>query len=229
MRGVPDSGALVSLLQISDTAFPTGAFAHSQGIEGFHAAGGLDSVEDLGAVIRLQLRSLATSDCVALRTAHADTVSERTLSADRLLTATRISRETRQASLSTGRRFLSSVAALGVGGRVGELESLVRREEADGNLAVCYGVACKELGAGVREALLSYLYSTVASLAGAGQRLVPLGGGAVQRAVYELGGEISRCADLSGEVEVGEMYAFSPEVELRSMQHERQEVRLYMS
>lgn len=225
------TGYFVSLLQISDTAFPTGAFAHSQGLEAFHAAGELESAEDLARLLRDQLRSLATSDCVALRAAHSDTSDGlwNAIHADRLLTATKLSRETRQASLSTGRRFLSSVAALGVGGRVEELGGLVRSEAADGNLAVCFGVACWELGADVREAISAYLYSTVSSLAGAGQRIVPLGSSAVQRVVYELRGEIHRCADLSAGIEVEEMYSFTPVIEARSMQHERQKVRLYIS
>lgn len=226
-----ETASLVSLLQISDTAFPTGAFAHSQGIEAFHAAGELESADDLADLLRGQLRSLATSDCVALCQAHSDTSDglEDALRADRLLTATRLSREARRSSLSTGGRFLSSVEALGVGGRVAELGGLIRSGAADGNLAVCFGVASREFGVGVSEALPGYLYSTMSSLAGAGQRIVPLGGGAVQRVVHGLRAEISRCADLSREIEAEEMYSFAPAIEVRSMQHERQRVRLYIS
>lgn len=222
---------LLSLLQISDTAFPTGAFAHSQGLEAFHAAGELESAEDLSGLILAQLRALATSDCVALRAAHADTEIglERATRADLLLTATKLARESREASAATGRRFLASVAALGVGGPVEKLQGLVRDGVADGNHAVCYGVAGRELGAEVEEALVAYLYGVVSSLAGAGQRIVPLGAGAVQRAVYELGPEITPAARESAEVAVEEMYAFAPAVEARSMLHERQRVRLYIS
>jgi urease accessory protein len=41
------STALLRLLQLSDTAFPTGSFAHSMGLEAFAGAGRLRSAEDL--------------------------------------------------------------------------------------------------------------------------------------------------------------------------------------
>lgn len=221
----------LSLLQISDTAFPTGAFSHSQGLEAFHAAGELESAEDLSELIRLQLDALATSDCVALRAAHADTSPGlgRSTTADRLLTATKLARESREASAATGRRFLASVAGLGVGGRVEELQGLLQEGATDGNHAVCYGIAARELGAEVEEALVAYLYGVTSSLAGTGQRIVPLGAGAVQRSVHELGPEILAAADRSGGAEVEEMYAFAPTTEARAMLHERQWTRLYIS
>lgn len=62
--------ALLCLLQISDSAFPTGAFSHSMGLEAFAKAGELKDAEDLERVVKLYLLTLATSDCVALRASH---------------------------------------------------------------------------------------------------------------------------------------------------------------
>ncbi len=62
--------ALLRLLQLSDTAFPTGSFSHSMALEAFAEAGELRDAQDLTRVIRLHLSALATSDCIALRTAR---------------------------------------------------------------------------------------------------------------------------------------------------------------
>jgi urease accessory protein len=223
------ASTLLRLLQISDSAFPTGSFSHSMGLEAFAEAGELTSAEDLRRLTRLYLRAMATSDCVALRASWGAGLEE-LICTDRLLSATKLSRELRAASSSTGKRFLLSVAALGVEEEV--LESFtraVRGGESPGNLAVGYGAAAPDLGLGPEEALISYLFANTAALVSAGQKLIPLGGSAAQRVLHELGGEMEDAAKKSGEFEPEDMYAFAPEIDARSMLHERQRTRLYIS
>lgn len=187
------------------------------------------SVEDLERLAAIYLNSLSTSDCVALRAAYA-TRLDQVIEIDRLLSATKLTRELRSASTATGGRFLASVAALGVEGPVLEdYTRAVRGDEAPGNMAVGYGVAAPALRLGVEEALLSYLYAAASSLVAAGQKLIPLGGSAAQRVLYRLDGEITRAVEKSEEVALEDMCAFAPEVDVRSMLHERQRVRLYIS
>ena len=111
---------LLSLLQVSDSAFPTGAFAHSMGLEAFYDAGELRDAGDLRRFVELSLDSMATSDCVALGAAYTMDSVEELIRIDRLLAATKLTRELREASIATGRRFLASVEALGVEGRGAE-------------------------------------------------------------------------------------------------------------
>lgn len=220
---------LLRMLQISDTAFPTGAFSHSMGLEAFADAGRLRSAEDLREIVALYLSSMATSDCVALRVSCGAEFGE-LLRTDQLLLATRLTRELRSASVGVGRRFLASVEALGVeDGRLLRFGEAVRASETPGNLAVCYGVAASALGFGEEEALLSFLYSSVASLVAAGQKLIPLGGSTAQRLLFELHGEMKRAASAGAGLGAEDMYAFAPEVDVRSMLHERQRTRLYIS
>ena len=222
--------ALLRLLQLSDTAFPTGSFSHSMALEAFAEAGELRDAQDLARAIKLHLCTLATSDCVALRAAHGERSLERLSYVDRLLAATKLPRELRAASSSTGRRFLISVAALGVENTtLGDFTAAVRAGISPGNLAVGYGVAAPVLGLGVEETLHAYLYATVASLVAAGQKIVPLGGSAAQRVLYELGEGMIHTAETSKDMEVEDMHAFSPTVDVRSMMHGRQRTRLYIS
>lgn len=221
--------ALLCLLQISDTAFPTGAFAHSMALEAFAEANELHNAEDLKRVVGLYLSTLATSDCVALRAAFG-AEPEELLRIDQLLAATKLTRELRTASASTGKRFLLSVGSLGVDdARLRYLTEAIREGTTPGNLAVGYGVAASALGLDVEETLYAYLYAGVASLVAAGQKLIPLGGSAAQRVLYELGGEILRAVGVGENMEVEDMYAFAPTIDVRSMLHERQRTRLYIS
>jgi urease accessory protein len=223
------SEALLRLLQISDTAFPTGSFSHSMGLEAFSESGDLRDAEDLKTVVGLYLSALATSDCVALRGASEAKLDE-LLRIDRLLTATKLTRELRAASASTGKRFLLSVVALGVErATLGAFIGAVRSGASPGNLAVGYGVTAPVLGLDPEQTLLAYLYASAASLIAAGQKLIPLGGSTAQRALYEMGEEIMKTVKTSESMEVEDMYAFSPTIDVRSMMHERQRTRLYIS
>jgi urease accessory protein len=224
------SHALLHLLQISDTAFPTGSFSHSMGLEAFAEAGELESAEDLTKVVGLYLRSLATSDCVALRAAYGENSLDELFYVDLLLTATKLTRELRMASSATGKRFLVSLSAFGVEDAVlDEFTAAVKAGTSPGNLAVGYGVAAPALGLYLEDVLLAYLYASAASLVAAGQKLIPLGGSAAQRVLFDLWQEIARAAEKSKVVAAQDMYAFSPTIDLHSMLHERQRVRLYIS
>ena len=220
---------LLRLLQVSDSAFPTGSFSHSMALEAFYEAGKLRDADDLKRAAERHLSAQATSDCVALR-ASCGADLDGLFRVDRLLTATKLTRELRAASASTGRRFLLSVAALGAGGgMLGPFAEAVREGASPGNLAVGYGVATPALGLGVEEALRGYLYASVASLVAAGQKLIPLGGSVAQRVLFGMGDGIEGAARISATFEADDMHAFAPIIDARSMLHERQRTRLYIS
>ncbi|HKH09876.1 MAG TPA: urease accessory UreF family protein [Rubrobacter sp.] len=220
---------LLRLLQISDSAFPTGSFSHSMALEAFHEAGRMETAEDLERAAHLHLSSMATSDCVALRASCGAELGE-LFRVDRILTATKPARELRQASASTGRRFLLGVSALGVeGDALARFTGAAREGRTPGNLAVGYGVAAPALGLGVEEAVYAYLYAGAASMVAAGQKLIPLGGSAAQRVLFGLGDGIEGAARMSETVEAEDMHAFAPTIDALSMLHERQRTRLYIS
>lgn len=196
--------ALLDLLQVSDSAFPTGAFTHSLGLEAFFDAGELTGPEELERAVGFHLDAATTSDCVALRAAYNAASLEELNRIDRLLSATKLTRELRAASGATGRRFLESVGALDTegDGLWGEFYRLTQNGGTSGNLAVGYGVVTPHLGVGLEDILSAYPYSTAAALVAAGQKLIPLGGSVAQRVLHGLGEEILLTVEKSKTLEV---------------------------
>lgn len=259
--------ALPRLLQLADTAFPTGAFAHSLGLEGAHAAGELRDEHDLERLLRRQLEGLATSDLVAVRAAHGLTgeaalVTEATgretnvgpvradegpvparggldlpappwlaplIVLDHELDATRATRETREATRATGERFLIAAVALLGDRRLRALHDAVAAGTTPGTLPVAWGVATRAAGITVEAAVEAAASAALAALAAAGQRLVPLGGVATQRALWRAGEAINAAIARSAAIDPAELCSFVPELDVRSAQHERQRVRLFIS
>jgi urease accessory protein len=79
------------------------------------------------------------------------------------------------------------------------------------------------------DAVRAQAFAALAALAAAGQRLVPLGGVATQRALWRAGDAIDEAVARSATVDPAEPCSFVPEIDVRSAQHERQRVRLFIS
>jgi urease accessory protein len=226
--------ALTRLLQLADTAFPTGAFAHSLGLEAAHAAGDLRDEHDLERHLRRQLTGLETSDLVVVRAAHAEASSpapdlDALVALDHELDATRATRETREATRATGERFLIAAVELLDDPVLGALHAAVGAGGTPGTLPVAWGVACAAAGVPGEDAVRAQAFAALAALAAAGQRLVPLGGVATQRALWRAGDAIDEAVARSATVDPAEPCSFVPEIDVRSAQHERQRVRLFIS
>lgn len=132
MLGAPTSGprlgwtsggrapleSLLSLLQLSDSAFPSGRYTLSYGLETLMQSGHLTPPADVSTLITLLGDSIrwgvATSDGVALACAHravrpdGDVDFELIARVDLRLTAVKLSREAREASARTGRAVLAT-------------------------------------------------------------------------------------------------------------------------
>lgn len=227
---MPADLALLRLLQLSDSAFPTGAFGHSLGLEAVQLAGELANADDLEDRGREALGALATSDLPALRAAHGAGALRVLLQLDAELAATKLSAETRAASSAMGGRLLVSARALALDSPL--LEAFIEAVSAGrspGGLAVAKGVVTGAAGIGLEQALLAHAQGAVAALVAAGQKLIPLGQSAAQRVLADLAPAVLAAVERSASVLCDDLYAFAPALEIRSMQHEHQDGRLYIS
>src|ERR1700704_3073084 len=107
---------LLAALQLGDSAFPSGAFTQSYGLETLVAEHAVSSAADVEEVLAAHLRHrLARADLPALLAGHraaADADASLVLRIDAALTATKMSREERQASHRMGARLIAEVTRL---------------------------------------------------------------------------------------------------------------------
>src|SRR5262245_26279167 len=104
--------SLLSLLQLSDSAFPSGRYTLSHGLEAFAQDDQLCGPAELPALLGDCIRSSAgPSDGIALACAHRALGAEDlgpAVRADERLTAVKLVREAREASARTGRALLAA-------------------------------------------------------------------------------------------------------------------------
>lgn len=227
-----DSAAF-RLLQLSDSAFPRGSFAHSLGLESYVAEGTVAGAGALEEFIGSALASsLAPLDGVYLREAHraaAEGRLEDILALDRALSAAKPVRPLREASRSVGRQFLHTVMGYSGGALLRGYARAVEEEGSPGHYAPALGVAAEVLGIGVREALLSLFYGAVSSFVSAGVRLIPLGQTEGQRVTAALEGAVWAAVEEAMARRLEDACSFGPGHEIRAMAQGRLYTRLFVS
>lgn len=221
---------LLPLLQLSDSALPTGAFSHSLGMEShLH----LELIHDessyanwLTQFIRVQL---VHSDGLAIRFACEAESQAELFRVDRELHAAALPREIREAGVKMGARMLNIAGSVFPCDELAAYATAVSEGECAGHPALAFAIAGKNLGVPLEELLTSYLFSTVTALTQNAIRGIPLGQGAGQRVLAAAHQEVRDGVALIKTLGREDFGVTAPGLEIAQMQHERQRARMFMS
>lgn len=224
-----DSLALIHTLQFTDSFFPVGAFAYSDGLETAATSGLVHDAASLGVWmdhflegVYILCEGLALVKCMmALKVDNLEVLSQ----IDRELTAIRPASAVRVSSLGVGKRLLSLYASI-----CGD-ENFPRyaRMLPNSNAAVAYAVVFFHRGIAEREAALAFGYSRLAGIVSAGLRLISMGQQQGQelltRAIERLPDATDRIIRMADEP----LTSFSPMLDIQQMNHQYVYSRLFRS
>lgn len=224
---------LLSLLHFGDSAFPTGGYAHSFGLEAYCQSGLVRGRQELERFLVAYLEGSsgpcdATAAVGVLRAAsRGDLAGCRAV--DDTLEAMKFVREFREASRQMGRQTLRVAAALTEDPRLTAFAADVDRSVAPGHHAVAFGLAAAVLDWAPEATATAFLYSSTALLVGAALRLVSMGQLEGQRVLWSLHPVIERVAREAAARDVADLWSFAPGIELAGIRHASLEMRLFRS
>ena len=215
----------LTIWQLADSAFPTGGFAHSGGLEAAWQSGEVASPEALALFVRSALWQtgrgllpLASAACIdPLRLEELDDACHV------FLTNVVSSR----ASCVQGRALAATCARVWPGESMTALEDRVAA--LNGHHAPVFGAALSLLGLPLRTVQQLFLYSSLKGLTSAAVRLGIVGTYAAQRLQVECAGELDlileRCEDLRDP----DVAQTAPILDLLQAGHDRLYSRLFQS
>lgn len=224
MTGTPPASLLL-LLTWTSPGFPTGAFAHSHGIERAVADGLVTSeaqaLDWINALVEL---GAGRTDAILLRHAHAARDAGTLAELSRLASALPASRELREETLAQGAAFLAAASPWGAG-LLAEAASLL----ADGRIAhpLALGALAASHGIDADQACLAFLHGLAANLVSSALRLVPLGQNAALRVQRALEPAIASVTNATRGATLDGLGASCFRSDAASMRHETQDVRLF--
>ena len=206
------------LLQLADSAFPTGGFAHSGGLEAAAQAG---EVRDLRAFTRAVLWQAGFGALPLAREAWLDAGKLVLLDARAdVFLANHIAN---RASRTQGEAFFSTCA------RVFPEEAPRAPEGLCMHLAPLWGVVFRALAMSLEETQRLFLWSSARGVLSAGVRLGLAGTYEAQRMLGELAPALDEVASRCGSLGVDDLAQPAPLLDLFHATHDRLHSRLFQS
>lgn len=230
--------AALGVSHLTDSALPTGGFAHSAGLEVFIQANEVSNPEEFSTWLDGYLHQASYNEALAVRFAvelqeadlPAAEKTERLAELDQLCHACQTPRQIRASMNSMGKRW-TRVSAIVT--PEDELVALYRdgveKREMYGNPGVAAGLVFGALGVPIDESVAAYLMQMANSMTQNAIRAIPLGQDAGQRVLVGAYETIERAATLTMSRDVADMGVISPRLEIAQMQHETLHSRMFMS
>lgn len=218
---------LLSLLQLTSSALPVGAYSYSEGLEMLVENGIIISAESLQNWLESELKygAIRMEAAVMIRAYEAVTLDLQLLSYwNQWLSAARETEELRSASWQMGRSLIQLLEKL-----YPQIKSITSTPGNPCNYAIAFGIALAHHQINIQAGLLGYLHSWVSNLITGGVKLIPLGQTAGQQLILSLQPLlINNAAQITAIVD-DELSCCSWGLSLASMQHETQYTRLFRS
>jgi urease accessory protein len=223
----------ISILQLSDSFFPTGLYATSSGLEALSQTKKLKS-KDISQFITMQLQQvIGPSDCTAMGYAYESCKRNdivELLHADESLYYMKLIEETRTASTRSGNQLLKCVSSFAKNKKMlKEYQIAISKGKATGVYAVSFGVVTSSLNIPKKKAGMMLLYGLAVSIVGAAMRLGILQHFEGQKIIHELGPVILHAVFENIDRPISSMWQFAPSLDILQMKHEAMSSKMFIT
>lgn len=224
---------ILSLFQLCDSSFPNGSFSQSFGLETYIQK---DMVYDQGSFVDwLKVyveEQLAYADGLAVKIIH-EALEKKDLNKvwemDHLLQIQNLARESREGSQRMGEGMLNLANSIYKLDYLTTYGQRIANKQSFGHPAVVFAIVGHQLGVDKETTILYYLYSTMIELVQNAVRAIPLGQTAGQIIIHDFQKDLQEVRDKIMTLNEFEFGVVCPGLELRQMQHERVQIRIFSS
>jgi urease accessory protein len=224
---------LLAVLQMADGLFPSGAFAHSAGLETYVQSGRVRDRSDVEVFLRALLEgSAGPCDAAAVAVAAGLAASgdvDGCLELDARLEVMKLAPELRAASAQMGRQTLRVAAAIIGDPLIDRLAGAAGAGAIAGHHALAFGAALGRRAVDPHTAACAYLHATATAVVNAALRLLPLGQIEGQRILAGAQPVIAKLAAAAATATMDDLWSFAPGLEIAAIQHAALTARMFRS
>jgi urease accessory protein len=223
----------LSMLQLSDSFFPTGMYSMSNGLEAIFYSGKKMKAEDLHELIATLLKyQIGPADCTALGNAY-DQAAKANLSGllevDRAIFSMKLVQEIRDASIRSGTQLVRCIRSFSNNKILIQYDDALRNAQAFGPYPVALAVAANAFLIPKEKAALVMLYSFSVSIVGAALRLGMLQHFDGQKVIDDLKPTILKVIKENITRPLGGMWQFAPSTDIIQISHERMNSKMFIT
>ena len=224
----------ISLLQLSDSFFPTGSYTTSNGLEALFYKNRIKNPNELRDLIQVYLeQQIGPADCTALGNSYKYIQMSdlpKMLEVDQTLFSMKLVKEIRDASCRAGTQLLKCLNSFITNSKLLDLYlEAINKRQASGVYPVALAIASKTLNIPKNKTGLMMLYSFSVSVVGAGLRLGLVQHFEGQRIIHELKPIILEAVKSNIDRPLESMWQFVPDIDIIQIQHERMSSKMFIT
>ena len=224
----------ISLLQLSDSFFPTGSYTTSNGLEALFYKKRIKNPNELRDLIQVYLeQQIGPADCTALGNSYKYIQMSdlpKMLEVDQTLFSMKLVKEIRDASCRAGTQLLKCLNSFIANSKLLDLYlEAINKRQASGVYPVALAIASKTLNIPKNKTGLMMLYSFSVSVVGAGLRLGLVQHFEGQRIIHELKPIILEVVKSNIDRPLESMWQFVPDIDIIQIQHERMSSKMFIT
>lgn len=224
--------AVMRLLQFTDSAFPVGTFSFSNGLETASFEKIVTDAATLESFARAQSRQAAFSDGVAAIKAYRaylagdyDSIKD----IDRYLIMFKMNAEARTMIKRMGKKLAELSVKLFNAPLINQWLKDIKAEITPGTYPIAQGLTFAAAGVGEKELFCSHQYGVVNMVLSAALRCVKVSHYDTQRILEKIANDVSNLYDEASQMELRDMNAFYPELDILASLHEKGNMRMFMN
>jgi len=223
----------LGMMQISDSFFPTGLYANSNGLESIFQNNKKITPLEVGRIIETQLKQqIGPTDLIvmenALKCASAKEF-DKILELDMKINSIKNIKELREASKRSGIQLIRCVREFITDKIIEEYLKFHHTGMISGAYPVSFGLCANALGIGPQKAGLMFLYGFTVSVVGAASRMGITQHYQAQKIIHELKPLISQIVSECMDKSTKEIWQFAPHLEILQMRHERMDSKMFIT
>jgi urease accessory protein len=223
----------LSMMQLSDSFFPTGMYSMSNGLEAIFYTGKKMKAPELRELIATLLQyQIGPADCTALGNAYEQARKLHlpgVLEVDRTIFSMKLVQEIRDASIRSGTQLVRCIRSFSNDKILCQYDDAIRNGQAFGPYPVALAVAANSFLIPKEKAALVMLYSFSVSIVGAALRLGMLQHFDGQKVIDELKPTILRVIKEDINRPLEGIWQFAPSTDITQISHERMNSKMFIT